>query len=179
MHATGPQTSATISPTPASGPRTCVTGRPTNATGRPTSATVTALPTSVTGPPRRAIGPPRTPSSLGAERMREVHMSAASERRHRPTTLMTANVVSKRQAAAEPRSPKLRQRVEGGWLGRSIAAGHDGPAGPCLVSGGHLPGLSVRVAVVVGRRSRSANGPRPHRWTNSAPCRSRLLAGES
>jgi hypothetical protein len=38
---------------------------------------------------------------------------------------------------------------------------------------------SVRVAVVVGRRNRSASGPRPHCWTNSAPCRSRLPAGEA
>ena len=45
--------------------------------------------------------------------------------------------------------------------------------------GGHLPGLSVPVAVVVGRRNRSASGPRPHRCTTLAPCRSRLPAGEA
>jgi hypothetical protein len=71
---------------------------------------------------------------------------------------LTANIVSKRQAAAEPPSLKLRQRVEGGWLGRSVAAGHDGPAGPDLVSGGHLPGLSTHVAVVADRRNRSILG---------------------
>jgi hypothetical protein len=93
---------------------------------------------------------------------------------------LTANIVSKRQAAAEPRSLlMLRQRVEGGWLEDQLPAGHDGPAGPYLVSGGHLPGLSVRVAVVADRRNRSASGPRPHRCTNSASCRSRLLAGEA
>jgi hypothetical protein len=39
--------------------------------------------------------------------------------------------------------------------------------------------LSVPVAVVVGRRNRSASGPRPHRCTTSAPCRSRLPADEA
>ena len=32
-------------------------------------------------------------------------------------------------------------------------------------AGVHLPGMSIRVAVVVGRRNRSASGPRPQRCT--------------
>lgn len=46
-------------------------------------------------------------------------------------------------------------------------------------AGGHLAGLSVRVAVVVGRPNRSASGPRPQPCTQAAPCRRRLAAGEA
>jgi hypothetical protein len=78
--ATGPLMSVTISPTPVSGRRTCATG------------------------------PPRTPSSLGTEK--SGGKTICRQRLNGGTdlqTLMTANIVSKRQAAAEPRSPKLRQ----------------------------------------------------------------------
>jgi len=48
--------------------------------------------------------------------------------------VLTANIVSKRQAAAGPRSLKLRQRVEGGWLEDQLPAGTTArPGQPAVV----------------------------------------------
>src|SRR5687767_7774256 len=71
---------------------------------------------------------------------------------------MTANIVSKRQAAAEPTFAEAASTSRGWLAGRSVAAGHDGPAGSVPCFGGHLPSLLVRVAVVADRRNRSAIG---------------------
>jgi hypothetical protein len=67
---------ATISPTPASEPRTCATGSPTNATGSPTNAT--APPTNATAPPTSATSPPPTPSSRGGQRKQPAETSSAA-----------------------------------------------------------------------------------------------------
>ena len=69
--------------------------------------------------------------------------------------------------------------VQGQGIGRS-GRGAPGTALPSdSGAGGHLAGLSVRVAVVVGRPNRSASGPRPQPCTQAAPWRRRLPAGEA
>jgi hypothetical protein len=83
-------------------------------------------------------------------------------------------------SSAEPGRPCRAVPGSKGWAGSSQRRAPDAlPAvqAPCCWASAWL--TSVRVAVVVGRRNRSASGPRPQCWTNSAPCRSRLLAGEA
>jgi hypothetical protein len=77
MSGTGSLMTATMSPTPASGPRTC-------GTVSPTSATATGPPTNASAPPTNAIRPPTTPSSLGGWREQPERTSLAASERFPP-----------------------------------------------------------------------------------------------
>jgi hypothetical protein len=69
---------------------------------------------------------------------------------------------SRRQSVISAAGPALEEPSQG--IG-GAAMTHRQRSDAQLRAGGHLPGMSIRVAVVVGRRNRSASGPRPQRCT--------------
>ena len=95
--------------------------------------------------------------------------------------VLTASIVSKRQAAAGPRSLKLRQRGEGGWVEDQLpAVTTAGRSVPCFWSSARLVGsCGGRCRSTQPVHQRPLTPPLDELRSSAQPpaCRRRLIAG--